>query len=255
MRILDIDLDAFVTPIKYGPGANCGRLRDEDYEIQSTEQVIEFLEDKCGLSKATPTLGCVFEDHDELFHCLKALIASKQVVPPFELIHVDAHADLGAGGSSKVYEYLLTDVMHKASHDRTSPRCGTNALNAGTFVLFMIACEWLSKFYYVFHPDDGKDFCELFLDYEVDGDQLSLQIPRCDKDDFRKWKPPFTDTLNWRDKYCQLGPAVPFSRSKLKDFQSPGYDMAFLTRSPCFTPPKADALFEVIRSYISPIIL
>ena len=193
----------------------------------------------------------LFEEHDELFDAIKALVASGTISAPFELVHVDAHADLGVG-QWKPYEYLLTDLMHREVEERLDPVRGNEGLNRGTVVLFLAACKWIDKFHYVYHPGDGKDFSELFLDYEPETEQLFLQIPKCSKECLEHSKPPYVPVIELSSR-CELGTRIPFRLTEQKDFQDPGFDFAFLTRSPGFTPPKADALYEQIARYIGPL--
>ena len=246
MRILDLDLDIFVTPINQIHSDS--RLSNDEYDVLALEQVHQFMTKSCGLTDSAPIRGRTFEEHDELFDCLKYFIAIGELQTPFELVHVDAHADMGAGQWTP-YEYLLTNLMHRQSQDRVDPVKGSSGLNRGTVVLFLAACDWLSKIHYVHHADDGKDFCEVFLEYDNSTDELFFQIPRCSKTQFQKWKPPFNDVLDLRDQW-ELGKRIPFQISPLGDFCEPGFDFLFLTRSPGFTPPKADVVFESIRKYI-----
>jgi hypothetical protein len=247
-RILDLDLDIFVTPINQIHSDR--RLSDDEYNVLPLDQVHHFLTKCCGLIEQAPTPGKVFEEHDELFGHLKCLIDSGALRPPFELVHVDAHADMGAG-QWKPYEYLFTDLMHRQAKDRAEPVKGSGGLNRGTVVLFIVACEWLNKIHYVHHADDGKDFCEAFLEYDVQLDKLFFQIPRCSQNQFQQWKPPFNSILDVRETW-ELGPRIPFLISPLRDFCEPGFDFVFLTRSPGFTPRKADVVFDEIRKYIQP---
>lgn len=253
MRVLDIDLDIFVTPINHINSSF--RLADEEHELTPQAIIDQFIIEKCGLSTTTPTPGAAFEEHDELFDVLKYLINSKQLLAPFELVHVDAHADLGMGQWSP-FEYLLTDLMHKPVHERADPLRGHQGLNRGTVTLFIAACEWLSKLHYVHHPDDGEDFRELLLHWDVEKEQLSLQIPTCSQDDMNRIKSSGMPTDRWGrlSNCCSTGRLIPFELSTLDSYAEPGkFDFVFLTRSPGFTPPKADAVFERIRSFIMPI--
>ncbi len=249
VRILDLDLDIFITPINHIHSP--GRLSNDDYEVLSIEDVNRFLTEHCGLTEGAPKPGMTIDEHDELFDVIKELVVKGRVSAPFELVHVDAHADLGAG-QWKPYEYLLTDLMHRDVEDRLDPMRGCKGLNRGTVVLFLAACGWLDKFHYVYHPDDGEDFSELFLDYDLDTEQLFLQIPRRSKESIQRSKPPLGSVRSLLDR-CELGPRIPFCLTELKDFSEPGFDFVFLTRSPGFTPPKADVLFEKIKRFIDPI--
>jgi hypothetical protein len=253
VRILDIDLDVFVTPINYVHSST--RLPDEDYAITPKTTIDHFLMQRCGLSSSFPKPGGVFEEHDELFDTLNELVQSKQLKVPFELVHVDAHADLGMGQWCP-FEHLLTDLMHRPVHERTIPVRGQNGLNRGTVMLFIAACEWISKFHYVHHPDDGSDFRELLLDWNDETEQISLQIPKCTTDEMDRVTSYGATVDRWKmlSECCIPGRLIPFELSTIDSYAGPSdFDFVFLTRSPGFTPCKADAIFEKIRSMICPI--
>tara|TARA_R110002072_G_scaffold273413_2_gene434280 strand:- start:3637 stop:4398 length:762 start_codon:yes stop_codon:yes gene_type:complete len=244
-RILDIDLDVFVTPIGTIHADN--RLSDDNYSVFSRDQVRTFLEGQCGLRRDSPTPGKIFEEHDEVFDHVKHLIDNGQLKTPFELVHVDAHADMGAG-QWLPYEYLFTDLMRRPVSERQSPTRGDAGLNRGTFVLFLAACEWLGAIHYVHHPDEDMDFSEVLLSFDLEADQLLFQIPSCTSEQFARWRPPFTAAARPAD--WQLGTLIPLNLTPRDQFSATDYDFAFLTRSPGFTPPAADPLFELISEYV-----
>ncbi|WP_257233071.1 hypothetical protein [Rhodococcus qingshengii] len=62
-RILDIDLDFFVTPVVYWPEDN-ERPPAEDYSVWPIDQALDFLRNRCGLTQKLP--GFVTENHGEL---------------------------------------------------------------------------------------------------------------------------------------------------------------------------------------------
>jgi len=250
MRILDLDLDVFVTPINHIHSSI--RLQDGEYELTNQTIIDHFLIDKCGLSSSAPKHGAVFEEHDELFDILKELVESKQLTVPFEVVHVDAHADLGLG-QWPPFEYLLTDLMHRPINERSSPVRGQKGLNRGTVLLFIAACEWISKLYYVHHPADGEGVPTLLLDWNDDSDRCSLHVPKCSREDINASKVPFLD-WNVLSERCTRGTLIPIESSTLENYCGPEeFDFVFLTRSPGFTPPKADAVFERIRLMIAPL--
>ena len=54
MRIVDIDMDYFLKEIPIIISENnTDRLPDEDYQVWSKDEVIDFLDNKLGLSKET----------------------------------------------------------------------------------------------------------------------------------------------------------------------------------------------------------
>src|ERR1700721_4274969 len=94
-RLLGIDLDIFVSPIECMHRNN--RPQDDLCDIWPAEDVRRFLEDVCHLDRNHPTPGLVFEEHDELFDGAAWLIEQKAIAVPFDLVHVDAHADIACG--------------------------------------------------------------------------------------------------------------------------------------------------------------
>ena len=58
MRIVDIDMDYFLKEIPIIISENnTDRLPDEDYQVWSKDEVIDFLENKLGLSKKQKLRG------------------------------------------------------------------------------------------------------------------------------------------------------------------------------------------------------
>ena len=66
MRIVDIDMDYFLKEIPIIISENnTDRLPDEDYQVWSKDEVIDFLENKLGLSKETKIKGKIVTHHNE----------------------------------------------------------------------------------------------------------------------------------------------------------------------------------------------
>jgi hypothetical protein len=129
MRLLDIDLDLFVNrPAYYQSQDN--RLSSEDYRPWPEANVRLFLEKQCGLSTLSPVNGRVINNHHQAFSYWKYLIKHKKLFTPFEVTHVDSHADLGFGDSG--YIYLMSDLLSFSINDRTSPKRGSKYRGLGT---------------------------------------------------------------------------------------------------------------------------
>ena len=108
MRILDLDLDFFVRPVhNWMPSEE--RLSESEYTCASPDEVEAFLEQQCGLSKTDRIPGRLCEEHVEAFDTWSEWIAAGTLTTPFEVVHVDAHADMGLGDSS--YIYLLDELL------------------------------------------------------------------------------------------------------------------------------------------------
>src|SRR2546421_12770717 len=95
IRILDIDLDFFLSNRHMGRVTETNRLDSHSYKPWKIEKVEEFLENCCGLSKTNKTPGKLFVHHIEVFYFLRQLQEANNFSYKFKIDHVDAHADLG----------------------------------------------------------------------------------------------------------------------------------------------------------------
>lgn len=149
MRILNLDLDFFLQQ-RATDRTGKGRL-SADYTPWSELQVRDFLTKNCGLSTSARVRGGLVTEHHELFDTWKQLIDAGIIQIPFELTHVDAHADMGMGDAS--CGYIMGELVHHDWALRTTPRRGGHdGLLAGNFLSFAIACRWISSITYVYHP-------------------------------------------------------------------------------------------------------
>jgi hypothetical protein len=123
-RVLDLDVDFFLDgfPAHHRP-FDSERLDAEFHPPWTTDRAVEFLSGRCRLQDRLP--GWVVEHHGQLFPLWRDAIDAGVLTPPFQVTHVDAHADLGLGDSS--YVYLMTDVLFRAPGERRFPRVGDEA--------------------------------------------------------------------------------------------------------------------------------
>jgi hypothetical protein len=241
MRILDIDLDFFLDSVAYHRSPGGERLGD-DYRPWDEEAVRTFLELRCGLRRSQPVPGRLVTHHHEAFLFWREFVEEARLVVPFEVVHVDAHADLGTGDAG--YVYLMTDVLRRPVSERSRLEIGPWHLNDGNYLAFAAACRWIARVVYVAHPASHDDL--LYLHFK-NFDQRSgvLQLKGCDK--------PGLDAI-FREEFTYpfaLEPEIPFIRSLPEDFrETEGFDVAVLCQSPGFTPPRSDVLIPVIMEYI-----
>lgn len=102
MRVLDLDMDYFMTEIANTP-FSCKERLDEEYygdSVWSSDKVRQFLENNLGLSKIHKIPGRIVNGHNEALFFWEELINSKKLSDPFDVVHVDSHADLGLGDAS-----------------------------------------------------------------------------------------------------------------------------------------------------------
>jgi hypothetical protein len=243
MRVLDLDLDFFLHGVATWSGAGSGkRLPSNKYQPWSEAELRSFLEERCGLDPAHPLPGRAFDDHSEAFFFWRDLIRNGRLRPPFDVVHVDAHSDLGADGLAGSWHYVGTELLHLPVEQRADlPR---ERVTIAHFPVIAMACEWLSSFTWIYNPESTFDVLGIY-DMETAGERV-LQLSR------------FTDAALSavfgnlsRLKRELVGPSVRFSCVEGSAYhESEPFAFVSIARSPEFTPETADALFEVITSYI-----
>jgi hypothetical protein len=151
-RILDIDSDFFVEDPAYMRASTDPRLDANEHPVCATEDALAHLRDHCGLSSKLP--GFVVANHGDMFGRWLDAIEGSQLVTPFSVTHLDAHADLGLGDSG--YLYLLTELLFEPLAERMRPRTGVGGLADGNWLAFAVACRWISDLTYVYNTDDDR---------------------------------------------------------------------------------------------------
>jgi UPF0489 domain len=255
-RVLDVDLDFFVYGTSHEPAQRGLRLDPNEYEAWSPEDALAFLETNCGLTERLP--GRAVERHDETYFKWRDAISTGKLASRFYVAHLDAHADLGLWDDG--YIYLLSELLHKPVDQRSDPKLanadGWGGLGEGNYLAFAIACRWISELVYVMggrHQDDIERGDELTgrptdvlvaLMPDFDLDAPAIQLPKLDPDDLQEHIGDWDrlQPLTWE-------PEVPFSYLYGPDFHaSEPFDLIYLARSPTYTPPTADPVYEAIRS-------
>ncbi len=244
MRILDIDLDFFVSPIA-SFGSSNERLDDSDYSVDSIDVARSFLETQCRLSKRRKLPGACFEHHDDVFYHVRDLYASGELTSPIELHHVDAHSDIG-GGFTTCWIYVEQELVHQPIPRRMHPKRGIPYLNSGNFVVFLAACGWLNQIHFVVPNEWRDDTNAAYLkDFSINSRALQLKRYRASDVDSAGVNCSLADIKH------TLEPEIPFRYTFRSRYQaSEGFDQILLTRSPGFTPKAADKLFDFINEYI-----
>lgn len=243
-RVLDLDLDFFLDHRAEYRSDNGPRLSDEEYRPWPAEDVRAFLEHRCGLSRSAPVPGRFAVHHDGAFFWWRELIDRGDLTPPFEVVHVDAHSDTGYDASTP---YIMTDLLHKPVAERRDPLSGPKGLHPGNYLIFAIACRWLSLVQYVRHSAPGDDFGRFHFKSN-DPRSGAFQLKRCTLDQIS-------------GGYAMYGPAVfdaepevPFEPVCWDHFRTERpFTHLFLCQSPGFTPASADALIPVIQEYLTPV--
>jgi hypothetical protein len=243
MRILDVDLDFFLDNIATDRSSGGERLSESDYHPWNKRAVRKFLQHQCGLTRRHRIPGKYAIHHDEAFYWWRDLIRSGQLATPFEIVHVDAHADLGSdmlGSSSAYIGYYL---LHRPVEERENPEKYDRKMNAGNYLLVTIACRWVSKLTYVRHPKNSLEDCEDWLFSDHGDKSWTISLPKCKKPEF--------PLPGLRPKVLERDPEIEFVPVPSSDFQDSGqFDYMLLCHSPGFTPASSDRLIPVIQDYM-----
>ena len=162
MQVLDLDLDFFLSDCC--PLAPKGERPSEDCASPWTEAaVVSFLENGLGLSTAYPVPGCITETHDGALAFWKARMNARQLIKPFSVVHVDAHADLGIGKPGP--GFVLNNVLGipPKERDRFSRYYEQKQLDEANYLLFALAFRWIDALTLIRDPFSRPDlppFCE-----------------------------------------------------------------------------------------------
>ena len=170
MKLLDLDMDYFMDYVAYGIHDSILDRLDDVYTeaVWSESRIRNFLENNLGLSKDKKIRGCVVSGHNEALCYWKKLIGQQKLTVPFEVIHVDSHADLGLGYSS--YDDILNTILAYPVDKR--PFCNRENNKQGVgyeprigdYLLYGIAYRWISKLTYCANPNGDKgDFSGIIV--------------------------------------------------------------------------------------------
>ena len=267
MRLLDLDMDYFMTTVCTGiPESTTDRVEEEVLGelVWSSERVRHFLENNLGLSTESKLPGRIVKGHNESLSFWKELIEQGKLITPFEVVHVDSHADLGLGYPTPDYisrvmlyfeperrETLLTDYDEDGKEIK---------IGIGDYLLFAIAYRWISKLTYCANPEGEcndydwttiKDLDENYCYGEKTEDTIQLLFNRTDEI-------PDYDDAETKQRYLansKREPEVPFEIiHSIEAVQYAGdFDFVVMAQSPNYTPESADFIMDIFREYIEEI--
>lgn len=249
--VLDLDMDLFLPEIsrRYNDRKNHDHLAPWD-----EKGIRNFLEMRCGLSVSQPLPGRIMESHDDVFRFWRELIEQGTLLQPFAVVHADAHADLGIGDAS--WTYIAGELLHEPPENRAYPKENSPGLAEGNYLVFAIACRWISRLTYVYHHKNRaqagtvglRDIPEWAM---KDRNLLSgvIQLKKLRPEDIRR---SAIDRSSC--EVLALEPQVPLQTVMWREYEArQPFDLLCVARSPHYTPAALDALVPVVEQYISPI--
>jgi hypothetical protein len=150
ISFLNLDLDAFLDRVETWKSGD-QRLDPKYYKPWTEAEVRAFLENQCHLSTSHRIPGR-FVEHDA-FYYWRELAAKHRT--QIDLVHVDAHADLGLGDASWVH--VVSELLSLPVDQRSDPPRGSGFLNLGSYIASALAARWIASKTYVHHREYGGD--------------------------------------------------------------------------------------------------
>jgi|HubBroStandDraft_1064217.scaffolds.fasta_scaffold102749_1 hypothetical protein len=248
--ILDLDLDFFVWPIEYWPEGG-GRLPEGECTHSRPDEVREFLETSCSLKRGKTIPGHEMVEHEDAFSTWRRWLHAGILTAPFDVIHVDAHADLGLGDGGWVY--LLSELLALPLTERSEPRVGPRALNSGNYLAFAIANRWIASLTYVFPhrkpPAQGHEARPTDLMPLLFRDRNArtglIELGRYSPDTVLR----IAERTSNPPAPISVEPVVPFNYVPSYQFRFEGFTHMVVAQSPQYTPASADELLPIFRDY------
>jgi len=234
VKVLDLDMDFFLTdacplaPLHERPDESCAAP-------YADEEVVRFLEEQCGLSRAHPLPGAIFDTHDKALDFWLSRMRAGELNAPFEVAHVDTHSDLAFGPPGP--DFVLKAVLTRKPETRAALdayRHGVK-LDEANYLLFALAFRWISSLTYVRNPRSWRDVPPCLME-DAGHIRLTSDIAA------------LMEGVNGRE------PAIPFEQvDDYHAFSQTGFDFVTLAQSPRYAPSSADRIIALVRSYIVPV--
>jgi hypothetical protein len=251
MVVLDIDLDFFLQHLPRRWAKN-GRTSSEGNPTWSTSSTNSFVTTQLGLDATLPVPGAYVTHHDEVFFKWRDLIESGDLRAPFDLVHVDSHADFGMGSGAG--GRIACEFLHLSLRERAYPPSdGIGCLDCGNYLIYALANRWLRSVTYVHHPTllgIGGQLPDIPDATYQDNSPASgyLQLKRYSKAFRSQWaiQVPRLELVEDFEPRVQ----VTLVRGDDATFRIDRPDYLFLAQSPNYTPVEADALAALLQRFI-----
>lgn len=217
MKLLDLNMDYFMENIAIGiTESREERLSEDEYGycVWSEQRIRSFLEDNLGLSKGRKIKGRIVTGHNEALFFWQELITKESLETPFEVVHIDSHADLGLGYLS--WTYILDDLLQYPVEER---RMHTKYFEEK----FIWDKPVENTIQLVCNPDME------FPSYDADKQEKQAYLKNAVKE-----------------------PEVPLLIiPSIQDVKYDGdFDFVVMAQSPNYTPASADFIMDIVREYI-----
>lgn len=266
MKVLDLDMDYFMTEIAHTQFSCTERLEENFYgeSVWKADKVRSFLEYNLGLSKEYKIPGRIVQGHNESLFFWKKLIIDKKLSDPFDVVHVDSHADLGLGDASWNFlqsEFLTLSVDSRRKISEYEFCNKTKRISIGDYLLWAVAYKMVSSITYCANPygdkndyvlDTLKDFHEEYIADKPVKNYIQLKYNKTME------MPSYYSSNEYKKKYLEGAIKDPEVElliiPTIEDVKFDGnFDYAVMAQSPNYTPASADFILDIFREYIEEI--
>ena len=264
MKVLDLDMDYFMETVETGiTSGSVERISEKVYgeKVWSENRVRAFLEQNLGLSKGHRLPGRIVTNHNESLFFWEDLITSGKLVVPFDVVHVDSHADLGCGYDSPDFlqSDLLTLPIEKRHGIRSFVFKGKKmGIDIGDYLLWGIAYRMFTKITYCSNPNgENDDYCwytlKDFHEEFVWNDPVSNYIQLTFNKDMKL--PEYDSSEEYKKQYLEGAIKEPEVELRIiPTIEAVNYDGDFdfvvMAQSPNYTPASADFILDIFKEYI-----
>lgn len=264
MKVLDLDMDYFMETVETGiTSGTVERIPEKEYgeKVWSENRVRTFLEQNLGLSKHHRLPGRIVTNHHESLFFWEELIAGGKLVTPFEVVHVDSHADLGCGYDSP--DFLQSELLTLPIEIRRGIRSiefkeKSMEIDIGDYLLWGIAYRMFAKITYCSNPNgENNDYCwytlKDFHEELVWSNPVSNYIQLTFNKDLKL--PEYDSTEEYKKQYLEGAIKEPEVELRIiptiEDVKYDGnFDFVVMAQSPNYTPASADFIMDIFKEYI-----
>ena len=190
-------------------------------------------------------------EHREAYYFWRELIQKSILETPFEVVHVDAHSDLGGGDMGWVF--IFEELLSIPLEERSNTECyhyrhENEKLDSGNYLLYAAASHWIKTLTLVCHPNWQYDYYPIIMK-DSDDNSGYIQLKRfLQKIDF--------NTANIYNTKQKFEPDKEIEFNIIRDYRMyiepklSAFDYVVFCQSPSYTPASADFLLDVIKDYL-----
>jgi len=187
----------------------------------------------------------VVEAHEGALRVWGDWIAGGELETPFDLVHLDAHSNLGSGDEG--WFYVLTELLALPAGRRVEHAAFAH-VTPENYLLFATAFGWVRTMTFVAQHTWRPDVLDILYEERAEAGSGTLRLGRYD----RLLLGPALEMGTPRPAPLALDPPVPFRVHGPGDYhETMPFDRVVVSRSLSYTPPEADRLLDVVADYLT----